>query len=82
MVEHNDIPKAPANRPDLAEAWALVGELEQSSDANYRHHAQRIREFVAAFPSIGLAELAEIHRFIDAEMKQLRPSKIPCCMAG
>lgn len=71
MAEHDDIPKAPASRPDLAEAWALVGELEQSSDANYRHHAQRIREFVTAFPSIGLAELAEIHRFIDAEMKQL-----------
>ncbi len=47
MVEHNDIPKAPANRPDLAEAWALVGELEQSSDANYRHQTKSNNMFDA-----------------------------------
>ena len=71
MAEHDDIPDAPAGRPDLAKTWALVAELEKNSDKNYQMHAKRIRDFVAAFSSIGLAELADIHRFIDAELKQL-----------
>ena len=67
----DDIPLAPHSRPDLAETWKLVAAMEQSSRAAYRAAGKRIRQQVAAYQHIGIAELAEIHRLLDSELKQL-----------
>ncbi|AZR60422.1 hypothetical protein [Eikenella corrodens] len=67
----DDIPRAPHSRPDLAETWALVAAMEQSSRAAYRAAGKRIRQQVADYEHIGIVELAEIHRLLDSELKQL-----------
>ncbi|OAM32851.1 hypothetical protein A7P96_01385 [Eikenella sp. NML03-A-027] len=67
----DDIPRAPHSRPDLSETWALVAAMEQSSQAAYRAAGKRIRQQVADYEHIGIAELAEIHRLLDSELKQL-----------
>ena len=67
----DDIPRAPHSRPDLSETWALVAAMEQSSRAAYRAAGKRIRQQVADYEHIGIAELAEIHRLLDSELKQL-----------
>ncbi|WP_064087711.1 hypothetical protein [Eikenella corrodens] len=67
----DDIPRAPHSRPDLAETWTLVAAMEQSSLAAYRAAGKRIRQQVADYEHIGIAELAEIHRLLDSELKQL-----------
>lgn len=67
----DDIPRAPHSRPDLAETWTLVAAMEQSSRAAYRAAGKRIRQQVADYEHIGIAELAEIHRLLDSELKQL-----------
>lgn len=45
--------------------------MEQSSRAAYRAAGKRIRQQVADYEHIGIAELAEIHRLLDSELKQL-----------
>ena len=67
----DDIPRAPHSRPDLAKTWALVAAMEQSSRAAYRAAGKRIRQQVADYEHIGIVELAEIHRLLDSELKQL-----------
>ena len=67
----DDIPRAPHSRPDLVETWTLVAAMEQSSRAAYRAAGKRIRQQVADYEHIGIAELAEIHRLLDSELKQL-----------
>ena len=67
----DDIPRAPHSRPDLTETWTLVAAMEQSSWAAYRAAGKRIRQQVADYEHIGIAELAEIHRLLDSELKQL-----------
>lgn len=67
----DDIPRAPHSRPDLSETWALVAAMEQSSRAAYRAAGKRIRQQVADYEHIGIVELAEIHRLLDSELKQL-----------
>lgn len=75
MDDISDIPEAPLSRPDLKKTWELIRKLEKSSDANYRHAADRIEEFVAAFNDISLADLANIHEFINTELKRLETTQ-------
>ncbi len=67
----DNIPSAPPSRPDLAETWATVAAMERHSQAAYRAAGKRIRQRVAGYERIGIAELAEIHRMLDVELKRL-----------
>ena len=78
----DDIPKAPASRPDLAKAWATVAEMERRSGRAYRDAARRIRAQVSGYEYIGAAELAEIQRLIDTELHQLEQSQNHLLQAG
>lgn len=78
----DDVPHAPASRPDLAKTWATVAEMEKRSDAGYQTAARRIRRHVAAYETIGVAELAEIQQLIDAELKALEQQQNTLLMAG
>ena len=82
MADFDDIPPAPDSRPDLKETWALVAKMEASSNAQYQATARRISTYVTQFPAIGLAELAQIHQRIDAELKQLETTQNALIFTG
>lgn len=73
--ETSDIPAAPSSRPDLKKTWQLIASLEKNSDVNYQRAGDRIAKYVGSFNEIGLSDLADIHQFINDELKQLETTQ-------